>query len=106
MNQQQLLQQARKLQEQLARIQEELGNERVTGTAGGGAVEATFDGHGNVVGIKIDPQAVDAEDVESLEDLLLAAVKDAQAKVAELSKSRLGPLTGLLGAQGLGIPGL
>lgn len=95
------MQQARKLQAQLAQIQEELGNELVVGTAGGGAVEVTFDGQNNVRKVKVDPNAVDAGDVESLEDLLLAAIKDAQAKAAELSKRRLGPLAG-----GLGIPGL
>lgn len=101
MDQRLIMQQARKLQAQLAQIQEELGNELVVGTAGGGAVEVTFDGQNNVRKVKVDPNAVDAGDVESLEDLLLAAIKDAQAKAAELSKRRLGPLAG-----GLGIPGL
>lgn len=101
MNQQQLLQQARKLQAQMAQIQEDLGNERVVGTAGGGAVVVTFDGRGNVQKVQLDPQAVDPNDVETLEDLLLAAIKDAQAKSVELSKSRLGPLSGVLGIPGL-----
>jgi nucleoid-associated protein EbfC len=101
MNQQQLMQQARKLQAQLAKIQEDLGRETVMGSAGSGAVEITLNGHGNVERIKIAPAAVDPNDVETLEDLLLIAFKDAQAKVAELSQQRMGPLAG-----GLSIPGL
>lgn len=101
MNQQQLLRQARKLQEQLAKVQEELGNETVVGGAGSGAVEVTLDGHGKLRSVKIEAQAVDPNDLETLEDLVGIAFKDAQAKVAELSSTRMGPLTG-----GLGIPGL
>jgi nucleoid-associated protein EbfC len=101
MNQQQLMQQARKLQAQLAKIQEDLGQETVVGTAGSGAVEITLNGHGNVERIKVAAAAVDPNDIETLEDLLSIAFKDAQAKVAELSRKRMGPLAG-----GLGIPGL
>lgn len=100
MNQQQLMRQARKLQEQLAKIQEDLGRETVVGSAASGAVEITLNGHGGVERIKIDHAAVDASDVETLEDLIVVAFKDAQAKVASLSQSRMGPLAG-----GLGIPG-
>jgi hypothetical protein len=95
-----LLKQARQLQQQLAKIQEELGNETVTGTAGSGAVAVTLDGHGQLHGVKIDKAAVDPQDVETLEDLIGIAFKDAQTKVTELSRSRMGPLAG-----GLGIPG-
>jgi DNA-binding YbaB/EbfC family protein len=95
-----LLKQARQLQQQLAKIQEELGNETVTGTASSGAVAVTLDGHGQLRSVKIDKAAVDPADVETLEDLIGIAFKDAQAKVAELSRARMGPLTG-----GLGIPG-
>jgi len=101
MNQQQLLREARKLQEQLAKIQADLGNELVVGSAGSGAVEVTLNGHGNVQKVKLSPAAVDPQDLETLEDLILLAFKDAQAKVAALSQARMGPLTG-----GLGIPGL
>ena len=100
MNPQQMMQQARKLQAQLAKIQEELGNETVTGSAGSGAVEITMTGHGNVSKVKIDKAAVDPEDVETLEDLVSIAIKDAQAKVQQLSRDRMGPLAG-----GLGLPG-
>ena len=101
MNQQQLLREARKLQEQLAKIQADLANELVVGSAGSGAVEVTLNGHGNVQKVKLSPAAVDPQDLETLEDLILLAFKDAQAKVAALSQARMGPLTG-----GLGIPGL
>ena len=101
MNQQQLMQQARKLQAQMAKIQEDLGNETVTGSAGSGAVEVTLNGHGGLERIKVAPAAVDPSDIETLEDLLTVAFKDAQTKAAQLSQSRMGPLAG-----GLGIPGL
>jgi nucleoid-associated protein EbfC len=95
-----LLKQARQLQQQLAKIQEELANETVTGTAGSGAVCVSLDGHGQLRDVKIDKAAVDPNDVETLEDLIGIAFKDAQAKVAELSRARMGPLAG-----GLGLPG-
>ncbi|MDQ2817360.1 MAG: YbaB/EbfC family nucleoid-associated protein [Candidatus Eremiobacteraeota bacterium] len=101
MNQQQMMKQARKLQEQLAKVQADLANEMLTGSAAAGSVEITLDGHGSVRKVKIDPAAVDPQDVETLEDLISVALSDAQAKVAALSQSRMGPLTG-----GLGIPGL
>ena len=101
MNPQAMMQQARKLQAQLAKIQEELGNEIVTGSAGSGAVEITLTGHGQIAKVKIDRAAVDPDDVETLEDLVQLAFKDAQAKVQALSQARMGPLT-----SGLGIPGL
>jgi len=100
MNPNQMMQQARKLQAQLAKIQEELASETVTGSAGSGAVEITLTGHGTFAKIKIDKSAVDPEDVETLEDLIAIAFKDAQTKVHELSQARMGPLAG-----GLGIPG-
>jgi nucleoid-associated protein EbfC len=100
MNPQQMLQQARKLQAQLAKVQEELGQETVSGTAASGAVSVTLDGHGAVQSVKLNKDAVDPDDVETLEDLIVLAIKDAQAKAHELSQTRLGPLTG-----GLGMPG-
>jgi DNA-binding YbaB/EbfC family protein len=100
MNPQQMLQQARKLQAQLAKVQEDLGHESVTGTAASGAVTVTLDGHGAVLSVKLNKDAVDPNDVETLEDLIVLAIKDAQAKAHELSQARLGPLAG-----GLGMPG-
>ena len=95
-----LLRQAKQLQQQLAKIQEELAAETVTGTAGSGAVSVHLDGHGQLRDVKIDKAAVDPNDVETLEDLIGIAFKDAQTKVAELSRARMGPLAG-----GLGLPG-
>src|SRR5471032_588086 len=100
MNPQQMLQQARKLQAQLAKVQEELGQESVAGTAASGAVVVTLDGHGTVLSVKLNKDAVDPNDVETLEDLILLAIKDAQAKARELSQARLGLLAG-----GLSMPG-
>lgn len=101
MNQQQLMQQARKLQAQLAKIQEDLGRETVVGSAASGAVQVTLNGHGGVERVHVTREAVDPDDLETLEDLISIAFKDAQAKVTELSQARMGPLAG-----GLGIPGL
>jgi DNA-binding YbaB/EbfC family protein len=95
-----ILRQARKLQEQLAKIQADLEKEMVVGSAGAGAVEVTLDGHGKLQRIHIAPQAIDPSDPETLEALITVAFNDAQAKVAELSSSRMGPLAG-----GLGLPG-
>jgi DNA-binding YbaB/EbfC family protein len=98
---QNLLRQARKLQEQFAKIQEELEKERIVGSAGSGAVEVTLNGHGKLEGVKVTAAAVDPNDIETLEDLIALAFKDAQAKVAELSSARMGPLAGGLGVLGL-----
>ena len=103
-NMQALMKQAQKMQAQLAAAQEELAQAEVTGTAGGGLVTARVTGAGEVVGITIDPQAVDPDDVESLEDLVLAALRDASAAAQAMAAEKMGPLTGGLG--GLGLPGM
>ncbi|MEU5051483.1 YbaB/EbfC family nucleoid-associated protein [Streptomyces sp. NPDC021096] len=102
-NMQQLLQQAQKMQQDLAAAQEELARTLVDGSAGGGLVKATVTGAGELQGLVIDPKAVDPEDTETLADLVLAAVRDANASAQQLQQQKLGPL-----AQGLGggIPGL
>ncbi|MFI9720800.1 YbaB/EbfC family nucleoid-associated protein [Streptomyces sp. NPDC052396] len=102
-NMQQLLQQAQKMQQQLAEAQEELARTPVEGSAGGGLVTATVSGAGELQGLVIDPKAVDPEDTETLADLILAAVRDANASAQQLQQQKLGPL-----AQGLGggLPGL
>ncbi|MDF3290784.1 YbaB/EbfC family nucleoid-associated protein [Streptomyces silvisoli] len=102
-NMQQLLQQAQKMQQDLAAAQAELAEAAVEGTAGGGLVKATVSGAGELRGLVIDPKAVDPEDTETLADLILAAVRDGNGKAQELQQQKLGPL-----AQGLGggIPGL
>jgi DNA-binding YbaB/EbfC family protein len=101
---QQMLKQAQKMQQQMLAAQQELAEAQVTGTAGGGLVSATVTGSGEVVGLKIDPKAVDPDDVESLEDLVVAAIRDAARAAAELAEQKMGPLTQGMG--GLGLPGM
>ncbi|MBI4302430.1 MAG: YbaB/EbfC family nucleoid-associated protein [Chloroflexi bacterium] len=95
------LRQAQQLQAKLAKAQEELAQSTVEASAGGGAVTVVMGGDQKVKSIKIDPQAVDPQEVELLEDMIMAALNEAQEKVQELAQSRLGALTG-----GLNIPGL
>ena len=103
-NMQQLMKQAQKMQQQLAEAQQKLAEAQVTGTAGGGLVTVTATGSGDVVALKIDPKAVDPDDVESLEDLVLAAIRDASRAAGELAGETMGPLTSGMG--GLGLPGM
>ena len=103
-NMQQLMKQAQKMQQQMVAAQEELAKAEVQGTAGGGLVTATVTGAGEVVSIKIKPEAVDPDDVESLEDLVVAALHDASRAAQDLSAERMGPLTSGMG--GLGLPGM
>jgi nucleoid-associated protein EbfC len=100
-----LLEQAQQMQQQLAAAQEQLAQETVTGSAGGGLVTATMTGQGELSAVAIAPEAVDPSDVETLQDLVVAAVRDASRQVNELTASRMGPLAGGLGG-GLGLPGL
>ena len=103
-NMQQLLQQAQKMQQDLARAQEELANTEVDGQSGGGLVKATVTGAGELRGLVIDPKAVDPEDTETLADLIVAAVQAANENAQALQQQKLGPLAQGLG--GGGIPGL
>ena len=98
-NMQALLKQAQAMQAQMAEAQEQLANTQVTGTAGGGLVTVTVSGTGEVLGVKVDAKAVDPDDVETLEDLLLAAIRDGQSQAASLGEEAMGPVAG--GAQGL-----
>ena len=105
-NMQQMLQQAQQMQQQLMRAQEELANTHVEGHAGGGLVRATVTGTGELVALTIDPKAVDPDDVETLQDLVVAAVRDAGRQAAELAETKMGPVTGGMGGLGdLGLPG-
>jgi DNA-binding YbaB/EbfC family protein len=103
-NLQQLMKQAQKMQQQLAAAQAELAETELTGTAGGGLVTVTISGSGEVKSIKIDPKVVDPDDVETLEDLVLAAVHNATEAARTLTEEKMGPVTGGMGA-GLGLPG-
>lgn len=93
MDMQSLMRQAQKMQADVAKMQEELKETEVEGVAGGGAVKVTVTCANEVRGIKISPEAVDPEDVEMLEDMIMAAINDAMGKAAEISNSRMGSVT-------------
>ena len=99
-NMQQIMKQAQKMQAQVAQAQAELAAAELTGTAGGGLVTVTVTGLGEYKGVKIDPKAVDADDVETLEDLILAAIHNAAEAQRVLAEQKMGPATG-----GLSLPG-
>jgi DNA-binding YbaB/EbfC family protein len=99
-----LLAQAQLMQSQLAATQEQLADERITGAAGGGLVEATVSGTGELVGLAIASEAADPDDTETLADLVLAAYRDASKQAAQKQEEAMGPLTQGLG--GLGLPGM
>lgn len=97
----QLMAQAQKMQEQLAAAQEELAGRTFEGSAGGGMVTATVTGAQELVGITISPEVVDPDDVEMLEDLVVAAVRQAHEAAAGAASAQLGGLTGGLDLGGL-----
>lgn len=99
-----MLQQVQQMQEDMLKAQEELANERVEASVGGGMVTVTASGSGEIVGIKISPEAIDPDDPETLEDLVLAGVNQALRNAQELAQSKLGDVSG--GLKGLGLPGL
>ena len=100
--QMQMLQQIQKMQQDMQAAQEDLLNTRVEATAGGGVVKATVTGNGELVAISIDPAVVDRNDVETLEDLILAAVTEANRQARELAQEKLGGVTSGLDLGGLG----
>ena len=89
-----MMQQLQQMQTKLMKAQEELGNTEVEGTAGGGAVRVTMNGHRELRNLVIAAEAVDPDDVESLQDMIVAAFNDASKKAQEFSQSKLGGLTG------------
>jgi hypothetical protein len=96
-----MMKQVQKMQAEMEKIQEQLAEERVEATAGGGVVKVVANGRQEILEIKISPEVVNPDDVEMLEDLILAAVNQAREKAAQLQAENLGRLTG-----GLKIPGL
>jgi nucleoid-associated protein EbfC len=104
-NLQQIMKQAQKMQEQMLAAQEELAAAEVTGHAGNGLVTATVTGSGELTSVAIDPKVVDPDDVETLQDLVVAAVRDANRQAQDLAAQKMGPLTQGLGGLG-GMPGL
>ena len=97
-----LLAQAQQMQQELMAAQQRLVNAEVHGKAGGGLVEVTARGSGEVVAVTIDPKVVDPDDIETLQDLLVGALDDASKQVATLAQQQLGPLAGgMSGALGM-----
>ncbi len=89
MNMQSLMQQARKMQEQMAKAQQELEEAEIDGSAGGGLVTVTVNGNGALRALSIKPEAADPDDIEMLEDLIIAAYNDAASKAKELKDEKL-----------------
>jgi nucleoid-associated protein EbfC len=100
-NMNQLMKQAKKMQEDIMRAQEALGQRTVEGTAGGGVVKVQMNGHKQVLAVEISKDVVNPDDVEMLQDLLVAALADAQNQVDEITSSEMGKYT-----RGLNMPGL
>jgi hypothetical protein len=94
-----MLKQLQQMQARMAKVQEELGEKSVTGTAGGGVVEVVANGHQKLLSVTVKPEVVDPADVEMLQDLVLAAVNDALDKARELAGKEMGALTA-----GMGLP--
>ena len=105
-NMNQILKQAQQMQAEMAKAQEQLKNEIVEASAGGGMVKVTMTGDMQLREIKIDPEAVDPEDVDMLQDMVAAAVNEALRSAQELASSRMGGIAGLGGGGGLGLPGM
>jgi len=99
-----MLKQMQKMQEEMARVQAQLAEESVTASAGGGAVTARVSGGLELLEITLAPEVVDPEDVELLQDTIVAAVNEAMRAAQELAQKRLGSIAG--GLSGLGLPGL
>jgi hypothetical protein len=100
-NFQQLFQMGQQVQARISQLQTELGNRTVTSSSGGGMVSVTADGRGQIRSVKIDPAVVISDDVEMLEDLVLAAVSEAQQRAQQLAEEEMKKLYG-----GLNLPGL
>ena len=97
MNMNALMQQAKKMQDQMMKAQEELEQAEIVGKAGGEIVMVTMNGKKEIKSIKLDKTAVDPDDIEMLEDLIIVAINDASKKADELSKDKMGPMGGLGG---------
>ncbi len=100
-NMNKMMKQVQKMQQDMLKLQEELGNRTVESSAGGGVVKVIANGKNEVISVEIKPEAVDPEDVEMLQDLITAAVNEALRKAQELVSAEMGKLTG-----GLKIPGM
>ncbi len=101
MNMNKLMKQAQQMQAKMGKMQEELEEKTMEATAGGGVVKVVVNGKQELLDIQIDPDAVDPEDVEMLEDLILAAVNEGMRKVQDMVNEEMGKVTG-----GMNIPGM
>ncbi len=101
MNMNKMMKQVQKMQGQMTKVQDELAKKTVEASVGGGVITVVANGQQEIVDIKIDPDAIDPEDVEMLEDLILAATNEAMRKVQEMASKEMGKVTG-----GLNVPGL
>ena len=99
-----IMKQAQKMQKQMEEATKELQEKEVTSSAGGGVVEVTVSGNREVTKVKIDPEAVDPDDVEMLEDLIMAATNEALRQIEEISAQSMSKITGGLGGMGGGFP--
>jgi DNA-binding YbaB/EbfC family protein len=96
-----LMKQAQQFQTKMAKLQEELGEKTIEATAGGGMVTAVANGRQEILSVQIDPEVVDPEDVDMLQDLILAAVNDALTRAKNMVNEEMGKLT-----QGMGLPNI
>jgi len=96
-----IMKQAQQMLEDTKKVEESLAEERIEASSGGGMVKVTVTGKGEIVEVKIDPQVVDPEDVEMLEDLIVSAVREALDQATQLKMDKMKEITG-----GMGIPGL
>jgi DNA-binding YbaB/EbfC family protein len=103
---QQLMQMGQQLQSRISKLQENLDGQKIRAAAGGGMVSATVDGKGQLKGIEIDPSCVDPQDVEMLEDLVVAAVSQAQSRARDVYDEEMKKATGGLPLQVPGLSGL
>ncbi|QWT18243.1 YbaB/EbfC family nucleoid-associated protein [Collinsella sp. zg1085] len=101
MNMNQMMQQARKMQAQMAKVEEELKSTTVDASAGGGMVKVVVNGSMQLESITIDPEALDPSDVEMLQDMIVAAVNEAQRGIAEIANRQMSAVTG-----GINLPGM
>lgn len=100
-NMQNMMKQMQKMQKKMAEAQEELGEKKIEGTAGGGMVTVVVTGHKEIVDVIIKPEVVDPDDIDMLQDLVLAATNDALKKAEELTSQTMGQFT-----KGMNLPGM
>ncbi|MFE4709136.1 YbaB/EbfC family nucleoid-associated protein [Peribacillus simplex] len=100
-NMQNMMKQMQKMQKKMAEAQEELGEKKVEGTAGGGMVTVIVTGHKEIVDVVIKPEVVDPDDIDMLQDLVLAATNDALKKAEEMTNQTMGQFT-----KGMNLPGM